>query len=328
VSGLLAGEPRLAPNAFDRAQLDPWWEAVAATALVSGVWLLARLRRAHPPPVAADPDGLARTVRWALLATVVALCFTTDLTAPLYEVLQPLRRIQFPTRWMTVTTVLVPLLAASLLPSRAQGGPDAPRLVRLPLALGLLGLVAWHGLTVPSRAAWEPLPLARPELAVPAPEDWDRVRLPFGRNLFPEGLPLIDACEWLPVGAPCGEQPDHPLVAWEGGGTDGLRVLAWSFGRRRFVARNDGAAPRVALLRTFAYPGWRVELPGRAVETGVHAPSGRLAVPVPAGSHEFEVRYAGTAAERTGKRASLAAVAVAALAALAARVARRRKELP
>jgi len=316
-SGLLAGEPRLARDGFDRVVLEPWWEAVATTVLVSGVWLLSR-RRGGPAPEAPRADALARFVRWGLLATAIALFFTTDLSAPLYEAFQPLRRIQFPSRWMTVTTVLVPLLAASLLPSRAAGGPAGPRLVRIPLASGLLGLVAWHGSSVPARATWEPRPVAAPELAAPAPEDWDRVRLPFGRSWFPGGLPLIDACEWLPVGAPCGAQPDHPLVEWEAGGTEGLRVLDWSFGRRRFVAENPGAAPRRVLLRTFAYPGWRARLSERPVEAGLHA-SGRLSVPVPPGRHEAEVRYAGTAAERTGKLASLLTIAVAVLAAFALR---------
>jgi hypothetical protein len=58
--------------------------------------------------------------------------------------------------------------------------------------------------------------------------------------------------------------------------------------------RFDGSEPFQARFFTFFFPGWAARLDGQAVDIDIEPGSGLMRVPIPAGSHELELRFGDT----------------------------------
>ena len=116
-----------------------------------------------------------------------------------------------------------------------------------------------------------------------------------------------------------GQRPPHataPLSA-----PSGIEVLERREGtaRRGYVVRlAQGGTVEAA---TFWFPGWRVEVDGLSVPTGIVPVRGTISFPVPAGVHRVSLVFERTPLRRVTLLVSLAAAA----ALLAAAVIRRKR---
>ncbi|MDC0834587.1 hypothetical protein POG22_16480 [Geitlerinema sp. CS-897] len=324
LSGLWWLNPDLTNHWFDRKLIAPW-------AMMGVMTLGAIVGYSVDRWVAAERSGFRqrRTVLYWSVASAIALLMTTDLLGWLYLVVPPLQRIQFSWRWLSVATVLVPLLLGDSLYRVArcfQPTDKRLQIVKGALAVLLWGIVAWHGfqgMLIAERAVYAPATLdkfARLSEAKQFPEEpRQRPGTPFlgWHWIYPDGLAFVDVYEYRAKGVTLPMPPDrvYPLVEWQDGRRDGLAVERWNFGLREFVTNNTTPVERIVRLRTFNYPGWFARLDaGRwqplvrrsTVEDG-RTSGDRLELSVPPGLTRVTVMYRGTRAERWGAIVSFVA---------------------
>jgi hypothetical protein len=163
------------------------------------------------------------------------------------------------------------------------------------------------------------------------PQAWDRLWAPAGRGV---DVPLVDAMRVSTVVLQRSLRPDAadaaPPPGWHVTVRDEVRTV-WvrdrpldGSGRVSWTApgttvRGDDSAPEQegvrftagspgrVLFARLAWPGYSAQVDGRPV-TVTRGPAGLLAVDVPAGQHDLEVRYR-TPGLAVGEAAALAAVA-------------------
>jgi hypothetical protein len=85
-------------------------------------------------------------------------------------------------------------------------------------------------------------------------------------------------------------------------GDGGVAVIEWSSHVRRLAVESE--APRMLGLRTFFFPGWEARLDGAPVEISPDSHWGVIALLVPPGRHEIEVRFRNTRVRTAGAVAS------------------------
>ncbi|MGC9505137.1 hypothetical protein [Baaleninema sp.] len=328
LSGLWQFAPDLTDHWFDRRLVKPWamMGVVTVGAIVSD-----RLERQffkEDTPTHAISRQQRQTATYWAAASLLALLSTTDLLGWLYSSFSPLQRIQFSWRWLSVATVLVPLLL----------GDQLSRIVRWPTGLKLSfklfkaasmvvlwGIVAWHGFkgtVVADRASYDPPTIEQFDRLAEAKQFPEEPQQQPGRPflkwhwIYPDGLALVDVYEYRAKGVTLPMPPDriYPLIEWQNGRRDGLTVERWTFGLREFVTNNTTSSERIVRLRTLNYPGWfaRLEtgkwqaIARKSTAQSDRRPVDRLELSVPSGLSHVTVKYRGTPAERFGTFVSFA----------------------
>lgn len=254
---------------------------VAAVAFGLAVWLL----RSAPAPVQA---GLL----WpGLLLGGASLFLATELSYPLWLPDTPLRNVQFPHRFLTLTTILVPMLA---LPALAWTWPRR----RLAWALGCL-LAVQAGLAV--------LVVAKTGLI-----DGERI------IVSPDRLvPYTGLAEYRLRGV----GPDWEAYIQRGGfaaecARAGVSCSAMTRSGRSMLWRVEAPAPAELVLPVFAFPALQPGIDGQPVEVRVDPATSLLVTSVPAGLSVVSVTWRMLPAETLGLWVSaLTALALAGLAA-------------
>ncbi len=264
-----------------------------------------RTEEAHP----------LRTSEWAFFAIVlvVTAALTLPIAAPLYRLLRPLQWIQMPWRFLGL---------ASLAGSVCAGWTIA--LLPVPRRLWSPRLIATCGAIIVLIATAVPWTYAAP---FPQPQDAgvdEIIRWEYATGL----IGGTSAMEFLPVwssGVP--EAPADPVLltdATEGADPiiarldgaslpEGARVISATYGILEARLRIETPVAFRAAYKQFYFPGWRVEVDGRAVSTIAVAPHGLLGFEIPPGEHEVVVRptttpmrTAGTAIAAAGASCAVA----------------------
>lgn len=201
------------------------------------------------------------------LLVLIAILLATPITYPLWFALPPLRYLQFPWRFLTPVSLLLPGAIASLSGSRRG----------LAIALFLLPHL------------WMPPPRAVRDPEITGKEGWVQL----GEKIFAgfSGNPLVvDAVQNRPVGFPAlGRQLQRFGLETLVLGPGPVAVEEWRPLRRTVVVE----APSAGLVefRLLAYPFWRAWVDGRPVNP---APAeGIVAILVPQGKHKVQVTWAG-----------------------------------
>jgi hypothetical protein len=251
--------------------------------LGGGVGLWAAIRRG---------PGRARTFAFAAAAaSLLGIFIASALSTFVWERVTLLQYFVLPWRALALPTVFLPLLAAfalDALPERAAAAAIA--------AVVLLGL-----------PHTEPKGYLRYDEEFYEPE-----------RIAANGINTSTLEEYEPKWV--GQRPPHataPLAAPSGIGVlERLEKTA----RRTYVVRlAQGGTVEAA---TFWFPGWRVEVDGVPVSTGIVPIRGTISFPVPEGDHRVSLVF-----ERTPfRRATLLLSLAAAAALLAAAVALRKRE--
>ena len=309
LTGLWRLRPQMTTHWFDATLLGPWWMMVLVTGLAAVTWGLLVYRGRSPRPQRWQPPlQLQRTTGYWLLISTVALLLMTDALGWLYPLLGPLQRIQFSWRWMSIVTIIMPLLLGYLL--HLATALRRPKLMANGLA-GIITLVmtvsALQGIAVMEQAEQDPAIIERfTDLAAQTSFPVDP-QMPIGEVFLnwhwagPEGLGLIDVFEYRPQDVTLELPPNrvYPLVAWQTDLGGALEIERWEFGLRQFSATNPSPFPQRVELRTFYYPGWWVQV-GETWESPEQNEIGQLQIRIPPGTHQITVRYLGTAMNWVG----------------------------
>lgn len=291
-----------------------WIQGLVLALLIAGRWLAAGWRG----------DWLGR---WGLAVALLSLVMMLPLGHPIYQLVSPLQRIQFPWRWLGPAW----LGALIWLGSAAPGQPLQPRPGRWRRLGGGLLLVAalagwfdglWrfranllgHAPTPAERRALRQLlacdplrPCPAGVTALPARGELAKrfVALPDGR------IALAGVPDYSPAGLPAGSWrprlqtfwlPAWPQVGWARfRGRGAARLTSHGPRQRTLVVRAAGAG--TLELMQWAHPAWRVQwrpAPSPSNRRPAWTPplpaggrnrAGWIAVPLPAGSWQVALTY-------------------------------------
>jgi hypothetical protein len=289
-SGLYAGQYRY-DQWFLRLDEPRLWvrlvfanaAALAAACVTSSLVLQRVARRARPAP------GLAPLVHAGALAAAVLFFFMLPQSAPLWERLPLLARIQFPWRLSAPLVLVASACLAGVFAQALRASRARPWRVAGP-ALALLALLLAANLV-----------LARET------QIFDRHLKPLSRERVAKLLreQRSQPEHWVPRRqAPDALFPGDERVAFVSG-AGRAAVEEWSPRHIRVQVEAEGPV-RVA-LRQQHYPGWRAEVAGRACCADLGAlreEYGILALDLPGGSHRVSFTLGPTPNERMGWLAS------------------------
>jgi 6-pyruvoyl-tetrahydropterin synthase related domain len=260
--------------------------------------------------------------RFWFAAAGVSVFMMTELSKPLWRIISPLRKIQFPWRFNVPLSIsAAALLALALFSLRTAPLASGKTLKMTALAL----IVVW----IPAMTfeAWRMFPQTSPdpttsnaknkqiELSRDAPEYRPRWNESMGQLDWNASM---DIDNW---DARLEKEFDSVLkqVATHEGSAPGIR-LTEGIGQASVTARKPGEidlhveTPTGAVLETpqFYFPYWTARLSGKTTNltTSPSKPDGLLSFSVPPGSHDVELRLERSTAELAGQIVSLVSAAV------------------
>ena len=221
---------------------------------------------------AADKKIISRRLLAILMIAFLSFFMTTDLSRPIWAIVPKLKDIQFPFRWLTITSVVIcPLVAFSLQIWREKLTPKKFRAVYLPVLLIFLFTIFY---TVESQVI---------ESEFISHEEFNsRVEKVRGGRSFND---------WLPRNAK--ELKDlTPLSGNIEAGTRQISVIEWQTHRRIFKVEKGAAT--AARLRTYFYLFWQAFAVSDAQKIPLQtsqAEDGTLLVAIPAEETTVEVVF-------------------------------------
>lgn len=249
----------------------PQW-ILASSVLVLAAVATAAAYRLHRHRIAL-PHGLATLlcIAWA------ALILASEISYPLYTVLGPLRKVQYPYRFLCVAAPAATIAGVLALWGVVR---QEQRLGwRVVFALPLIGSAALFGFLQMAIFSQGSHPLLSPKLLrahFGAPEYYTASRKP-GWVAYVNSGGMHGACT-------------------RAGGSGSVLVDRTHEKRWLVVARSDMTLP----LPVFAYPAWSISVDGQPRPSATDPTTGLLAVRLPAGEHTIRVVWSGLPEERAG----------------------------
>ena len=274
--------------------------AISVVLAICGLWALPQLGRTG-----------RRRLLFFLAATGLVVFAMVSASQPLWDLFRPVVAfVQFPWRLLALTSLSLALAGGALataVASRVDAGTAlssrlSPALVQTawqgnaaPLLL-LLALLAGYTYVAPqytdsdvSLAKMIQFQLDTKELL--GDTTWVTER--------PATSPMVPA--YLAGQEPTRAVPDDPQATVE--------VL--HSGGASYEAAITAPQATGVLFQIHYFPGWKVYLDGKLVETAIRAPQGLMAVAVPAGRHVVTLRFEDTPLRRASKIISLIGLATA-----------------
>lgn len=261
------------------------WAAIQWPFALLALALCLLVLLARRPELPTPGQLLAR--RFAIVA-LAALVLGSELAYPLYAVLPPLQKLQFPYRFVFIATILASI--ALVLHLNEGGWSRWNKLLRIAALAVMAGygaqtlLLQWQ-----LHKAGEPLPQRENYMqgVFGQPEYLPAVRGPHWKTYVADGG-LIGEC--LRLGIAC--------TPAQGSATQG------------FAATIE--TPRAVQVRLplFAYPAWQLTVDGAPQALVADPDTGVVLAQLAPGRHEVALRWVGLAADATGRNITLAALLV------------------
>jgi hypothetical protein len=189
------------------------------------------------------------------LVALVTFLMATSLSKPIWDAVPALQEVQFPWRWLTITSACLSILVALSLPEMVRMWPTRLR----PLSLALFGIIVMT-------LSFTILQIIRPAI-FRNQSAFDQMVASLQGSESNEGL--------LPVWV--SGKPQTMAQPVEAPGR-GVHVTEWSIKQREF--KIDAGALTEVRLRTFYYPYWKATAEGKHLTTRP-ANDGALLVSVP-----------------------------------------------
>jgi uncharacterized membrane protein len=216
----------------------------------------------------------ARRLGWVAVA---ALALGSELAYPLYALLTPLQKLQFPYRFVFLALLLANLALVIQLNegawARWRGAVRAAVLGLVLAQLTLMAYLQWdlyrRGERIPAESAFMAGHFGQPEY-IPA------VRGPQWQRYIKEDR-FAGECARLRIDCRETRQQTHA-----------------------FATRIGTAGPVSVRLPLWAFPAWRVSVDGTAVGLDADPDTGLISVPVPPGEHAISVTWSRMPAEVAG----------------------------
>ena len=208
-----------------------------------------------------------------LLIVVISIFMTTELSRPVWAIIPKLKDIQFPYRWLMITSVAVcPIIAMSLVIWVKQIKTKGLRPVFLVLLLMFVGSVIY---TIKELAIESDF-LVRTEFI-------EKIESSRGARSFND---------WLPKNAK--ELKDlNPLEGMANAGKREITILSWGSMKKTLVI--GAGDEKIVRIRTYNYPLWQAYLVQNGQKTQIATNSeidGTLLVTIPPEKSEIEVVFA------------------------------------
>jgi hypothetical protein len=253
------------------------WLAVGEFTITGVAMLAARRRGKSSSP----------TLWYALaMLAAVSLIMMIRVSSLAYRLMPDLQFLQFPWRWLLVTGVAYAVFLVMAVPQFRGKAVLYAAFFLVVIAFGN------RALQPPCEPADTPFMIS---------------------NVFHSGYGYMGTDEYTPAGGDNYEiQPDFPEYRLRGvdgsASPAGARVPHWlsSTYRRQFIV--ESPQPVTIVLRLMNYPAWQVKVNGATVTPQSDDPTGRMAIALPAGHGQVDVRFRRTADRWIGDGMSLAAV--------------------
>jgi hypothetical protein len=268
-------------------------------------------------------DRQRTSSRFWFAAAGASVFMMTELSKPLWWIISPLQRIQFPWRFNVPLSISVAALLA-LATFSLRAGPLASGKILKTIALALI--VVW----IPAMTfeAWRMFPQTSPDPTTSSSKNKqieESRDAPEYRPGWNESIGELDWNASMDINnwdALLEREFDSVLqrVATRDGSTPGIR-LTQGIGRATITARRPREidlhveTPAGALIEAsqFYYPYWSARLVGEtsSLTTSPSKPDGLLSFSVPPGNHDVQLRLERSSAELAGQIVSLASAALA-----------------
>ena len=239
--------------------LSEWWANVLALAMLAMLW------PALAPSRSTGQDTHGSATRAVQLLMILSFLMATPISQPLWAIIPKLGSIEFPWRWLAVTSIIGAVALAACIPFWKEKAQARSRYLAI-CALGSVVIALAFTLSHPIRAANY---LSRSDFAAMLQS------LP-----GTAGLP-----EWLPVWA----KEHMPSMSSEvEAGHRPVSIVSWEAERRIFqVAPGEATEARV---HTFYYPLWVATAQGQILPTRP-ASDGALLVSLPAEAASVQLEF-------------------------------------
>jgi hypothetical protein len=235
--------------------LNVWWMNILLLGTVAMFWpaLVLLSKKVHASYRA--QNHASRPIKALAVLLLLTIFMATPASRPLWNLIHPLQETQFPWRWLSITSMLCPILLALAIPfwARLANGKKRPLVM---IALGTIAIsFAFSAGHIVREARW----------LTPAQFEQTLSSIPGSPGVY----------DWLPVWV---HDPLPNMAAAVEAGDRQLTIKSWEPERRIFhVAAGVATQARV---RTFFYPHWKASAAGRPLD--VHPDqNGALVIALP-----------------------------------------------
>ena len=263
--------------------VDAIWISGTATIAVAGIVLLWIKRQA----IAADNTLKQRVLLWILIGGLASFMMTSA-SMPVGKLIPKIDIGVFTWRMLSVTTLVVALLAGALTQAAVEAGKHKSRYDRA-LFLSLAALIVIGGAVFSAIAVARPMTNAY--VFEPEPEHLNWATIPSSAPADPTELP--------------DEVPQAELATSENGA---VVVEEWKPEHR--VLRASLKQDDQLLIRTFNFPGWTAAVDGVQVPIRSSEDLGSIEIEMPAGTHRITLDFLDTKPRRTFRIVSLSALVI------------------
>jgi len=227
-------------SSFSSDSLNVWWMNILLLGTVAMFWpalaLLSRKVYALGPSL----NSASRPIKALAILLLLTIFMATPASRPLWNLIHPLQETQFPWRWLSITSMVCPILLALAIPFWAHlaNGKKRPLVM---IALGTVAIsLAFSAGHIIREARW----------LTPAQFEQTLSSIPGSPSVY----------QWLPVWV---RDPLPNMRAAVEAGDRQLTLKSWEPERRIFGV-SAGAATD-ARVQTFFYPHWQASAEGRAL---------------------------------------------------------------
>lgn len=220
-----------------------------------------------PALILIKKNAMNRATKALAVLTVVSFLMATEISRPLWLVIPKLREVQFPWRWLAITSLFGSMWIAASLPRWRQIWSDKIRPLHFVPVLG----VALSLFFVASQVVWDSEYLQKPEFD----------------SLLVNSRGSASFKDWMPIWADGRTQTFAPSERVE---ADGRRIdiTGWQPEHREFQIA--AGSSQLARVRTFYYPHWTARA-GERLLASTPGTDGALMVDLPAEAATITVDF-------------------------------------
>jgi uncharacterized membrane protein YhaH (DUF805 family) len=227
-------------STFSPDFVNVWWMNILLLGTVAMFWPALALFSKKVHASGRSQNYASKPIKALAVLLLLTIFMATPASRPLWNLIHPLQETQFPWRWLSITSMVCPILLALTIPfwTRLANGKKRPLVM---IALGTMAVsLAFSAGHIVREARW----------LTPAQFEQTLSSIP--------GSPSVS--HWLPVWV---HDPLPNMTAAVDAGDRQLTIKSWEPEKRVFHL-SAGAATD-ARVRTFFYPHWQAGAEGQAL---------------------------------------------------------------
>ena len=242
-------------SSFSPDYLNVWWMNILLLGTIAMFWPALVLLSRKVYASSHSQNYATKPIKALAVVLLLTIFMATPASRPLWDLIHPLQETQFPWRWLTITSMVCPILLALAIPfwARLANGKKRPLVM---IALGTMAIsFAFSAGHIVREARW----------LTPAQFEQTLSSIPGSPGVY----------QWLPVWV---RDPLPNMTAAVEAGDRQLTIKSWEPETRVFHVSAGAAAD--ARVQTFFYPHWKASAEGQALV--VHPDQdGALAIALP-----------------------------------------------